>query len=41
MTTGAFWVFVIFGFAVGLFAFLFLHAEDDSSRKKAGKHKHV
>jgi hypothetical protein len=41
MTNGAFWFFVIFGFAVGLFALLFLHADDDSSRKKPNKHKHV
>ena len=39
MTTGAFWVFVIFGFAVGLFALFFVHLEDGSN-KKSDKHRH-
>ena len=41
MTTGAFWVFVIFGFEVGLFALLFLHLDNETSDKKTNKHKHV
>ena len=39
MTTGAFWIFVIFGFAVGLFALFFVHLEDGSN-KKSDKPKH-
>ncbi len=41
MTTAAFIFFVVFCVAIGLFALLTFHLEDDSSEKKPTKHKSI